>query len=150
MSFNEKKQAKQLDGSLPVPTSAASSAPPKSRAHRFVPTLAFLALVGTYHLLPASSSALSLSSMSTKNDGFLSGPVGTEAHACSQASVAQVPKGHENRGDVFYSPEFGKKEVEQFLGALRIRTEIVSSLTDSCLINGARMLTRPSHLSGMT
>lgn len=150
MSFNEKKQAKQLDGSLPVPTSAASSAPPKSRAHRFVPTLAFLALVGTYHLLPASSSALSLSSMSTKNDGFLSGPVGTEAHACSQASVAQVPKGHENRGDVFYSPEFGKKEVEQFLGALRIRTEIVSSLTDSCLINRARMLTRPSHLSGMT
>lgn len=124
MSISEKQQLDAY-GSLPAPTSAAPAPAGKSRARRLAPSLALLALFGTYHLLPKASSALSALSAANQTDGFLSGPIGTEAHACGQAPVVAIPKGQEGRGDVFYSEAYGKKEVEQFLGALRIRTEIV-------------------------
>lgn len=125
MSFFEKQPIKLDESTLPVPTSAQPT--PNSGRRRRILThiIGFLALLGIYHLLlPSREGTPATSELSLdKGDGFISKPVGTEAHACSQASIVQVPKGQENRGDVFYSPEFGKREVEQFLGALRIRTE---------------------------
>lgn len=131
---SEKKLSLELAaGALPAPSSASPNGL-KATAHRrrVVPALGLLALVGlASRLIPDSTLSAcdfpsTVSSSSSELDGFLSGPVDPASlPTCRQASIAPVPANETGRGDVFYSPAFAKKEVERFLGAIRIPTEIV-------------------------
>lgn len=53
---------------------------------------------------------------------------------CVQPSPVPIKKGEENRSDFVYDDEFKKLEVERFLGAIRVPTQMVRKARDFALV----------------